>query len=120
MIKNDKRIKPYSKKIIEAIKGKKDGHQRELLNILEKMDVNKENEGFLFDICITIWEDTHKISSVRIVAFRMIYNLVKKYPELINEIELIAQDFYAKDLSPGIKNSFFIMKKELQKLTLKK
>lgn len=113
---NDERIKPHLKNLIDAIINKKEGQQRELLNILDKMDVNEDIEGYLFDICMTIWEDTRKIPSVRIVSFRIICKIVKKYPELYNEIEFIVQDHYAEGLSPGIKKSFFRMKRQLQDL----
>ena len=113
MKENDNRLKNHIKAIIESIKNKNDGQQRELLNILAKMSINEDIEGYLFDVCMTIWEDTRKIPSVRIIAFRIIYKIVKKYPQLINEIDMIAQNIYADDLSPGIKKSFFMMKREL-------
>ncbi len=112
-VKNDKRLNTYTKKLIESVNGKRDGHQRELLKLIQKMDIDEEIEGYLFDICMTIWEDVDKIPSVRITAFRIIVDTAKKYPELINEIEFLAQEHFAETLSYGIKNSFERIKKEL-------
>ena len=103
--KNDKRIKPHIKSILKAIKEKEDGHQRELLKILMKMNLSEKQEGILFDECISIWEDINKSSSVRGFAFLIITNTVKKYPELISEIGFLTQEHYTETLSPGIRHS---------------
>ncbi len=110
---NDKRIKPFLKKFVLALKNKADGHQRELLKIIEKMKINKDIEGYLFNQCIIIWEDTNKSPSVRIIAFRHICSIAKKYPELKNEILFFTQNHYSQTLSPGIKNIFFRLKNQL-------
>jgi len=106
MKKNDIRIRKKITIILKAIKSCGDGHQREWLKVLEKMKLTEDNEGRLFDICITIWEEINKSPSVRIVAFRTIVKIVKKYPELIDEINHLTDSHYTESLSPGIKNSF--------------
>lgn len=53
---NDKRIKKYIKRIVNASKTKSDSHQRELLKILLMMDLDEEYESVLFYICMNIWE----------------------------------------------------------------
>lgn len=106
MVKNDQRFEKYIDKIIKSIDGKNDGHQRELLKILQNLELNDEQEGLIFDICMNIWESLGKSSSVRIVAFKILANIVKKYPELINEVEFLTQEQYLETLSPGIKKSF--------------
>ena len=110
---NDKRIQPYIKDYIEAVKNKKDGHQRELLKLLDKMEIPEDIEGYLFDVCVSIWEQVNKISSVRITALRIIFGIAKKYPELNNEIEFFTHKRFIDTLSPGIKWSFYKMKKNL-------
>ena len=110
---NDSRINKIANKIIKKLKTKEDGHQRELLKILENVELNENQEGYLFDICMTIWESIEKSPSVRIVAFRSLVKIVKKYPELKNEIEYLTRSHYTEKLSPGIKNSFMKIKKEL-------
>ena len=111
--KNDSRIQVQINNIIKVIKFKMDGHQRELLKILEKMKIDEDQEGQLFDVCMTIWEGINKTPSVRIVAFRIIVKIAKKYPELKDEIEYLTQRHYSETLSEGIKRSFERLKNEL-------
>lgn len=106
MKKNDERVLKKSKDIIDAIAERKDGHQRCLLKIFGQLDLNESNEGYLFDQCMTIWEDIHKDPSVRIIAFNLLVKTAKKHPDLINEILLLGGEYHSATLSPGIKNSF--------------
>jgi hypothetical protein len=102
---NDPRIKPYIKDIIDSIATKADGHQRELLKILLKMELNEDHEGYVFNICMNLWEQINKKPSVRFTAFVFIVKLAKKYPELRNELKFLTQIQYMETLSPGVKRS---------------
>ncbi|MDO6801568.1 hypothetical protein Q4595_03800 [Wenyingzhuangia sp. 1_MG-2023] len=101
--KNDVRIQPFVNDFIKSIVKRKDGHQREILKIIDKMKLNDEQEGRLFDICMTLWENTTKASSVRYLAFKHLYKTCEKYTELNGELEFIRQEHYLESLSPGIK-----------------
>ncbi|TVQ08580.1 MAG: hypothetical protein EA361_16375 [Bacteroidetes bacterium] len=105
MEEKDRRLQPYLPQLIRALKGKGDGHQRELLRIIGLLEITEEYEGILFDACMEIWEQVGKIPSVRIFAFRLIVQIARKYPELKNEISFLTQPHYTETLSPGIKNS---------------
>jgi hypothetical protein len=105
MEENDARLHPFLPELISAIYGKSDGHQRELLRIIEKLNIPEEHEGPLFDLCMTIWEQVGKIPSVRLFAFRIILRIAKKYPEMKSEITFITQQQYTETLSPGIRRS---------------
>lgn len=102
---NDKRIKKYINQIVKAIKDKNDGHQRELLKILLMMDLDEKYEGFLFDLCMNIWEQIGKAPAVRVNALKMIIKIASKHPELKKEISFLAQDHYLESLSPGARHS---------------
>lgn len=104
--KNDQLIKLHESEIINAIPQKEAGHQRELLRLIEKIEIDEEYEGILFDQCVSIWESIEKSPSVRVIAFRVLANIATKYPEMKNEIEFLVQDHYVEGLSPGIKRSF--------------
>ncbi|MFY0652667.1 MAG: hypothetical protein JXQ96_11565 [Cyclobacteriaceae bacterium] len=93
----------YVDELIAAIEGKNDGHQRELVRLLSTMKLNDDQEGRLFDICMTLWESMKKAPAVRIFAFRFIAKVVKKYPELKEEITFLTQEHYLETLSPGIR-----------------
>ena len=116
MEENDIRIRKYFKSIVDCIKTKKDGHQRELLKILYKMEINEKYEAQLFNICMNLWEQIDKDPSVRITALKFIIKIVKKYPELSAEIMVLMQDQYLESLSPGVKRSANkIIKEAIQK-----
>jgi len=102
---NDKRIQKHIKSIINCIRDKKDGHQRELLKILYKMKISSKYEGYIFDLCMNLWEQINKNPSVRITAFKFIVKITKQHPELYEEITYLTQDHYLETLSPGVKNS---------------
>jgi hypothetical protein len=103
MEKNDHRLRPHINEMIDAIPGKKDGHRRELIKILQEMEMNDDQQGMLFNICADIWEKTAKSPSVRYQAIRFMVAMAKKYPDLANEIILFTRPQYMDSLSPGIK-----------------
>jgi hypothetical protein len=109
---NDPRIQRNIENIINSLTTKKDGHQRELLKILLKMELNEEHEGILFDICVTIWETINKKPSVRFTAFKFILKIARNYPDLSNEIAFLSRNQYLESLSPGVKRSIARMIKE--------
>lgn len=106
---NDPRVKKHIPKLIESIKQKEDGHQRELLKILLAMNLTEEQLGYLFDVCVSLWEEVEKKPSVRYTAFKFILKVVEKHPDLRNEILLLAQEKYMDSLSPGVHKSIMKM-----------
>lgn len=110
---NDKRIQKHIKKIVQSVKNKSDGHQRELIKILLMMDLDEKYEAGLFDLCLGIWEQIEKSPSVRINALKMIIKIAKKHPELVKEISFLTQDHYMESLSPGARHSAKIIMKEV-------
>ncbi len=107
MEKNDSRLLPFIDSILDRISKKSNGHQREFLKILNRMELTDDQESVLFDVSITIWEEIDKSPSVRGTAFQTLLNIVEKYPELKSEIAHLTQPHYTETLSPGIKNSFY-------------
>jgi hypothetical protein len=114
--KNDPRLKPHINEMIQSLIGKSDGHQRELLKVIQKADWNEDQEGYLFEQCLSICGSIEKSPSVRITAFRVLAKLIGKYPELWYEIQFIIEEDYLDTLSHGIKNGFI---KELAALKKK-
>ena len=106
MLINDKRVIPYIDLIIENLANKKDGHQRELIKILEKMEISVDQEGLLFDRCLKIWKSTEKSPSVRIKSFQLLCHVANKYPELKKEIIHYTSTEYTHNLGKGIQKSF--------------
>jgi hypothetical protein len=116
---NESKIEPWIPELINAIPGKKDGHQRELIKTLLKFDLDEDSEGIVFNHCMDLWEKVGKEPSVRHMALRFILKTVRKYPELLSELEFITQEHYLESLSPGIKRSAIKMIRELKKENLK-
>ena len=105
MENNDERLQGYIKEIIVIIPTRKDNLQRELFKILYTMELNEEEEGKVFHICLEVWEQIHKKPSVRLNAFQLIIKIARKYPDLLHEIVLLTQDQYTDTLSPGVSHS---------------
>jgi hypothetical protein len=112
MQENDVRFQKHIKAMIDSVPGKKDGHQRELIKILLNMELDDEQEGFMFNLCVGIWEKIGKDPSVRYTAFKFILKVIKKYPELSQELNFYTQDQYMESLSPGVRRGIFRMIKE--------
>jgi predicted Zn-dependent protease with MMP-like domain len=102
---SDQRLRQYIQKIIDILPGRNDNQQRELLIILQHMELDGEYEGKLFDICIRIWEKIGKKPSVRYNALRLMVKIATKHPGLLNEIYILTQDPYLENLSSGVKKS---------------
>ncbi|MFW6369883.1 MAG: hypothetical protein ACOC10_01605 [Bacteroidota bacterium] len=111
--KNDKRLKPYVSNILNRLPEFRDGHQRELLSLVQLMDLNEVDEGRLFDVAVTIWERIGSRPSVRYTALRIILNMADKYPELAREIAFLMQPQYLETLSPGIKRAVMRLGNEM-------
>ena len=103
MDEDDERVKPYIDNILDVLPDKEDGHQRELMKLLQRMKLTDDQEGILYDISVSIWESVRKKPSVRYIAFEHILAMVQKYPELQQELEAITQPQHLNSLSAGIK-----------------
>lgn len=112
MDKNDKRVRKYLKKIIDAIPAKKDNQQRELLMILLRMELNENFEGQVFDICLNIWGKVEKNPSLRYNAFKLLVRISKNHPDLFKEIKSLTQARYIEMLSDSVKKSIFRLNNE--------
>lgn len=104
----------FIERALKLIPDLPDGHQREILKLLENIAINESLEGPLFDVCMSIWESPGKIPSTRMTAFLFILDTVKKYPELKTELAHLTQEHYLESLSPGVKR---VLEKRINKLT---
>ena len=113
MKEDDPKIKKHLIKIIKNLEGKTDGHQRELIKIVRKMNLNEDHEGLFFDVCMNIWEEVKKQPAVRYYFALFILEIARKNAEIKNELEHLTSDYYTQTLSPGIKRIF---NRELSKI----
>ena len=105
MEENDLRIQVYIEKIIDTLPARNDDQQRELMIILQKMEISEEFEGVLFDHCVSVWGRINKKPSVRLNAFKMMVKIADSYPDLSHEIIYLTQDQYMDSLSPAVRRS---------------
>lgn len=101
-----------SERILKAIPGKKDGHQRELLKMLWISGLDEEDEGEVFDLCVTLWEDIRKNPSIRVTAMKWMFRIAGPHAELAHELPYYLQDKFVDPLSPGVKRSLQRLAKE--------
>ena len=116
MHKNDDRVRPHLYGMIKALGQLKDGHQRELMKVLNKMTLDDDLEGRLFDVAMNMWESVKKQPSVRHTALKIILRVIKKYPELWTDLKYVLGDEYLESLSPGIRH---ILEREIKELESK-
>lgn len=119
MEKNDARILPYVKGFIDALESRKDNQLRELLMILERMELSEEYEGRLFDVCVNVWKEIGKKPSIRHKALTHIVKIGKKYSDLTNEIIFLTQPNYTNSLSGGVKRCVNKMVESLKQNRMK-
>lgn len=113
MDKNDKRVRKYLKKMIDILPERKDNQQRELLMIMQRLELNNEYEGQLFDACTKIWGQISKNPSLRYNAFKTLVAISKKHPDLSREIKTLTELHYTNSLSDNVKKSIFKLTRDL-------
>lgn len=111
IIENDGRLDAHIHRIIKSIPTFREEQQRELFIVLFKLNIPIELEGIVFDLCISIWEQTHKKPSVRFNAFKLLAKIAKCNPELSKEMRLYTQDKYLDTLSTGVRRSILKLSK---------
>jgi hypothetical protein len=107
MDNNDKRIRRHIKKIIDILPDRKDNQQRELLMVLQRMELDTKYEGHLFDSCTKIWKSINKNPSLRFNAFKIMVAISKRYPDLSKEIKSLTDTYYIDNLTDNVKKSIF-------------
>lgn len=107
MDNNDKRIQRHIQKIIDILPDRQDNQQRELLMVLQRMELDPKYEGQLFDTCTKIWGNINKNHSLRFNAFKIMVTISKKYPELSSEIKSLTDTYYTDNLTDNVKKSIF-------------
>lgn len=102
---DDPRLRKHIGRIIAAVPGKKDGHQRELLKLLQRMTLRGRHEGEAFDLCVTLWQNIQAQPSVRVNALMLLVSITRKHPALSREIGFLTQDRYLDTLSGPVRKS---------------
>lgn len=100
---NDPRLLAKLDDLLQVLGNRPDGHQRELLHLIERCELNDEQEGSLFETCLYIWAQPSKSPSVRYTAIKHLIGIINKYPELKNELSPYLENEYLEGLTPGVR-----------------
>ncbi len=101
--KDDVAIKSHVSDILEQFSLFNESQKREWLKLLEKQTMCEDEEGMLFDICINEWKKIQSHPALRASACNILFKVLKKYPELKEELNHLMTSDYMESLSPGIK-----------------
>jgi len=115
MEENDPRIQNHLEAIVNVLPVMGEQQVKELLIILQRMDLPNKLTGKLFDICVSLWEKTGNKPSVRFNAFRLLVKIVKLHPGLAGELPLLMEPQYMESLSDTLKRSILRMAAGLDK-----
>ena len=89
-------IKTNDIRICKSIPEKRSNQQRELLRLLENVEITSNNEGYIFDAALSCWEDLKAQSATRMVGFRLMLKIATKHEELLQEVENLMEERYLK------------------------
>lgn len=109
MEKNDHRIRKHQKEILHILPHVNDNPQRELLLVLQNIEIDHMHQGRLFDFCINIWKQTYKKPSLRYNAFRVMHKIALENQDLSNELKMISGEEYLGSLSSTVRKAIYRM-----------
>lgn len=109
MKKNDHRVRKHQEEIIHILPHVNDNQQRELLLILQNMEIDQIYQGRLFELCIDIWKQNYKRPSVRYNAFRVIHKIAVENQDLIYELKMMSGEEYLESLSSTVRKAIHRM-----------
>lgn len=101
--KNDAQIINVIPSVIELYRTFNHSQRREWLKTLMDQDIAEEYEGKLYDLCIEEWKNINNHPALRASALYLVFSLLRKYPELTNELTHLMTTDYLDALSLGIK-----------------
>ncbi len=90
---------------ISALKYQHHGFQREILKLIQKIDIEDDLTGILWDTCLSLWLNTKNKPSTRIKALELLTPIAVKYPSLRIEFLELNTRAHIEALSPGIRRS---------------
>jgi len=98
-------IHPKRLELLAVIEQKAPGHQRELLRIIARIDLARDELGMLYDCCLNIWTDVHTSSGARSLAMDQMMRVASELPEFNGELKAVSGAEFLESLSSGIRRS---------------
>jgi hypothetical protein len=102
--KHPELIKPCFGKLLIQLE-RDDVHiavKRNVVRLLQFVDVPKRYQGRIFETCYALLDDPHEPVAVRCFSMTVAANIAKDSPELLNELRLVATK-YPQMMTPGFR-----------------
>jgi hypothetical protein len=103
-IEHPELIHPHLSKLIEKL-AQKDLHPsipRNILRILQEIDIPEKHHGRLVDICIGFITDARNPAAIRAFSMTVAAQICKNYPELSKELRMIFSEMVKYPQQPAI------------------
>ncbi len=87
-------IHPHLTKVLKYVQtpGVHDAVKRNVVRLLQFIDIPKRNQGVAADICLKFFGDNKESIAVRVFSMTVLGNLAKEIPELKNELVPLIED----------------------------
>lgn len=87
-------IHPHFTKILKFAQqpGVHDSVKRNVVRLLQFMDIPKKYQGMVFDMCFKFFNDSKEARAVRVFSMTVLGNIAMKQPELKNELIPLIED----------------------------
>jgi hypothetical protein len=87
-------IHPHLSQILRYVRqpGLHDSVKRNVMRLLQFIDVPMKHQGTVADLCFKFFGDTKESVAIRVFAMTVLANLAKQIPELKNELIPIIED----------------------------
>jgi len=103
--RNSGLISPYLPLLYKALKSSQNNSKlRLLLKITSQHPISKQQQGFLFDICLRIFTTPVYPAAVRVHALQNLYEVSQMEPDLKHELILIIENEMELHSTAGIKS----------------
>lgn len=87
-------IQPYQQELADLLRQPHthEAVKRNILRVFQGIEIQKDLEGNLMDICFRSLIDKKEPIAIRVFSMQILANLSKKYPEIEMELRLIITD----------------------------
>jgi hypothetical protein len=87
-------VQPFYSEFLRRLekKGEQDAVRRNIVRILQEIDVPKKYHGRLMNICFELIQSNDVAVAIKAFSLTILQNLSKQYPEIIPELKLIIEE----------------------------
>ena len=91
--RNSSLIFPYLDRLIDLLADNSahDAVRRNIVRVMQFVDIPSELEGKAFDMCVNLVDDDTQAVAIRAFAMTVAARIAKDEPDLLNELRLIAE-----------------------------